>query len=856
MFTAFCYDRSNNGRVNWEIGKSYLRGLGFREWLDFAGVEECQYYGIIIFDYGVDKLYGHNPERATSYVHQGSCEGWEFVANWGAAQTTSYNYEVTNGTIANEAKEVFKRLNGKEGRPKRKLSAAIEGQTILLSGDGNFVLAPTVTYVTPLPGDWDVVDPVAVVVTFDCDMEQSAPEDLVFSENGIIIKNEDLEGWGPFWSLDGRLCFLGLPFTCPNPWSFHVLGSAVKSAVGGHLIDGGNWGNHGEGPNGDDFVAGYFFTVDDSDCNNWATSLAGAGAFEEDGQVTVFWSVEFQEGTTAYDVLGPFGDVLTSVPAKMVPEETPASYAVQFVTDERIFRIIEHDAAGSTTTSRPFRLGEKPENFDTLINTVPEDIDGHVIFQYDDLTPFYAGGRSGSTPDVIVVSSRSDFISACAPAIGYLEELGRSVETVLTTKDPNDIRNSLAPYYFGWDGLGLTPRVILVGEAYENVNDARNILGKFYFPDSTGMCYFTSTCSSDDYIVDFDGDGIADFEVGRIDASNVVEVEHTVQTYLLSDATIDSRPQTAAFMDGDLDDNCDLVDEPRATLDEIEATFQEHGFSTTMVHDSQFPDCYDLYSRRDAGVNLINSGAVIVKGLGWVTNRSQGPALLIQKDYPPYWNMSWLNPGNTFIALFEGCDLGDGDRLNPYWYPPLVKMFTTADPDVTTPAAFWISNGRGAWGRQHLLLAKEFTTWQFSPWVVDLYDVAFKTKRSLAERHPGLKPYLATVHVYGWPVRLRGFSTSVEEDKQLPSRIRMSPPYPNPARDLCIIKFGVPADGRVTIEVFDVNGRRVDTVFDREMSAGWHGRVWEPRVEVTSGVYYCKITAGGSSQTRTINLIR
>jgi hypothetical protein len=48
----------------------------------------------------------------------------------------------------------------------------------------------------------------------------------------------------------------------------------------------------------------------------------------------------------------------------------------------------------------------------------------------------------------------------------------------------------------------------------------------------------------------------------------------------------------------------------------------------------------------------------------------------------------------------------------------------------------------------------------------------------------------------------------------------------------------------------------VDTVFDREMSAGWHGRVWEPRVEVTSGVYYCKITAGGSSQTRTINLIR
>ncbi len=57
------------------------------------------------------------------------------------------------------------------------------------------------------------------------------------------------------------------------------------------------------------------------------------------------------------------------------------------------------------------------------------------------------------------------------------------------------------------------------------------------------------------------------------------------------------------------------------------------------------------------------------------------------------------------------------------------------------------------------------------------------------------------------------------------------------------IRFLPPQRERVTLKVFDVNGREVATLVEGEMKAGKHVVTFAPR-ETTTGIYFYKITAG------------
>ncbi|RIK56407.1 hypothetical protein DCC62_30435, partial [candidate division KSB1 bacterium] len=54
---------------------------------------------------------------------------------------------------------------------------------------------------------------------------------------------------------------------------------------------------------------------------------------------------------------------------------------------------------------------------------------------------------------------------------------------------------------------------------------------------------------------------------------------------------------------------------------------------------------------------------------------------------------------------------------------------------------------------------------------------------------------------------------------------------------------------RVTLKVFDVNGREVATLMDGEMPAGNHTVTFAPR-DLAGGLYFYKITAGKFSRIR------
>jgi hypothetical protein len=82
-------------------------------------------------------------------------------------------------------------------------------------------------------------------------------------------------------------------------------------------------------------------------------------------------------------------------------------------------------------------------------------------------------------------------------------------------------------------------------------------------------------------------------------------------------------------------------------------------------------------------------------------------------------------------------------------------------------------------------------------------------------------------------------------DRQVPTMFEVSGAFPNPAKPSATIHYAVPVDGRVTVEIFDIQGRRVTTLLDEWVPAGYHSIAWNGRSAsgqaVATGVYFCRV---------------
>ncbi len=94
----------------------------------------------------------------------------------------------------------------------------------------------------------------------------------------------------------------------------------------------------------------------------------------------------------------------------------------------------------------------------------------------------------------------------------------------------------------------------------------------------------------------------------------------------------------------------------------------------------------------------------------------------------------------------------------------------------------------------------------------------------------------------------------------VPVRFSLGPPRPNPFRDEVRIDFEVPMRSPVSLEVFDVLGRRIRSVESAVLPAGRYTRVWNGRRDsyATSppGVYFVRLIAPGVQLHRKAVLIR
>jgi len=79
--------------------------------------------------------------------------------------------------------------------------------------------------------------------------------------------------------------------------------------------------------------------------------------------------------------------------------------------------------------------------------------------------------------------------------------------------------------------------------------------------------------------------------------------------------------------------------------------------------------------------------------------------------------------------------------------------------------------------------------------------------------------------------------------------------YPNPFNPSTRIEYDIPESSHVTITVYTVLGGARATLLDGFEPAGHHAVVWTP-VSAASGVYFCRIVAGGYVRTERVVLAK
>jgi uncharacterized protein (DUF362 family) len=81
-----------------------------------------------------------------------------------------------------------------------------------------------------------------------------------------------------------------------------------------------------------------------------------------------------------------------------------------------------------------------------------------------------------------------------------------------------------------------------------------------------------------------------------------------------------------------------------------------------------------------------------------------------------------------------------------------------------------------------------------------------------------------------------------------PSEFKLCANFPNPFNPSTMIVFYMPRSENVTLKIYDLTGREIETLVEGEVPSGEHRMQWNAQ-GLASGVYLCRMTAKGFSQS-------
>ncbi len=107
--------------------------------------------------------------------------------------------------------------------------------------------------------------------------------------------------------------------------------------------------------------------------------------------------------------------------------------------------------------------------------------------------------------------------------------------------------------------------------------------------------------------------------------------------------------------------------------------------------------------------------------------------------------------------------------------------------------------------------------------------------------------YAKDIHVNG--------IVGIADTKPLPEKFFVSQNYPNPFNPTTAIEFALPKTSNVTVEIYSLTGELIGKVLEDKLPAGKHRVIFDAS-NLTSGVYFYKVTADENTQVKKMTLLR
>lgn len=97
--------------------------------------------------------------------------------------------------------------------------------------------------------------------------------------------------------------------------------------------------------------------------------------------------------------------------------------------------------------------------------------------------------------------------------------------------------------------------------------------------------------------------------------------------------------------------------------------------------------------------------------------------------------------------------------------------------------------------------------------------------------------------------------TQIVHHENIPQNFIVYQNYPNPFNTTTTFHFDLPKTSQVTIEIYDIQGRRVGTVLDKMFSAGTNKVNWTSN-QLASGIYFYKISTKSLHTARKMIIVK
>ncbi|MFH0733615.1 MAG: T9SS type A sorting domain-containing protein [bacterium] len=130
---------------------------------------------------------------------------------------------------------------------------------------------------------------------------------------------------------------------------------------------------------------------------------------------------------------------------------------------------------------------------------------------------------------------------------------------------------------------------------------------------------------------------------------------------------------------------------------------------------------------------------------------------------------------------------------------------------------------------------------------------------SFFDTHLDCTSGLGTIRIdmgyYGGKYYKETVEVATEGDNTLPKEYSLEQNYPNPFNPSTTISFSVPFNSLVSLTIYDILGRQVETIVNQQMNAGKYSKIWNAN-KFASGIYFYRLNAGKFTETKKMILVK